>query len=158
MRAFQIRMPKKPKIVDVQMRRGFRNNGLIEIEMEDSDSDQAFEPEQGEGIVNRLPERGIILDFMDKMKRHQPVRGPASDEFDGRPLSEQQTILNLVKLARREDEVNSGTANLTNLVMTLVVSFCCPATIPEPYCSSSFRIRSKIIADTESGRSSARSR
>lgn len=61
----QPRRPKKAPIVDACLRRGFRNNGVIEIENEE---EAAFEELVISGVVYRLPERGIKLDFIEKVK------------------------------------------------------------------------------------------
>lgn len=50
------------------MRRGHKNDGLIEVENEE-DHDMEFEDITISGVVYRLPERGIKLDFLDKVKR-----------------------------------------------------------------------------------------
>lgn len=68
-RTYRVRRPKNAKIVDAALSRGFVNNGLIEIENEPSDDEQFHEKEQL-GVVYRLPERGIKLDFIDRVKRY----------------------------------------------------------------------------------------
>lgn len=69
-RIFRIRKPKNPNIVDVNMRRGFRNNGIIEVADESSDSEKEFESNDDEdGVVYRLPVKGIKLDFISKVKK-----------------------------------------------------------------------------------------
>jgi len=67
-RTHKVRRPKNAKIVDTALRRGFVNNGLVEIENEASDDEAFFEREQL-GVVYRLPERGVKLDFIDRVKR-----------------------------------------------------------------------------------------
>jgi len=62
------RKPKNPRIVDVALRRGFRNNGIIEIDNMSSDEDEFAEKDML-GTVYRLPEHGIRLDFIDRVKR-----------------------------------------------------------------------------------------
>lgn len=64
----KVRKPKKPTILDAALRRGFANNGVIEIENETSEDEAFYEREQL-GVVYRLPERGIKLDFIDRVKR-----------------------------------------------------------------------------------------
>lgn len=65
----RVRRPRNAKIVDVALRRGFKNNGLIEIENESSD-DEFIEENVGEdGVIHRIPERGIKLDFINKVKQ-----------------------------------------------------------------------------------------
>lgn len=65
-RSYKVRRPKHPLFRDVAMRRGFRNNGLIEI-LNESES-------EGEkiisGVIYRLPENGIKLDFISRVKRY----------------------------------------------------------------------------------------
>lgn len=65
-RTYKIRRIKNAKIVDVSLRRGFKNNGLVEIENETSSED---EPEQDVGVAFRLPEKGFKLDFIARTKR-----------------------------------------------------------------------------------------
>lgn len=55
-------------MVDTLLRRGHKNDGLIEIENEEDDEDSGFEEITMSGVVYRLPERGIKLDFLDKVK------------------------------------------------------------------------------------------
>jgi hypothetical protein len=70
LRTHKVRRPKNAKIVDTHLRRGFVNNGLIEIENEPSDTeDGQFFDKNHFGIVYRLPERGIKLDFIAKVRR-----------------------------------------------------------------------------------------
>lgn len=64
----KIRRPKNARIVDTALRRGFINNGLIEIENEASDDDKM--EDEGVGIIYRVPEKGIKLDFIDRVKRY----------------------------------------------------------------------------------------
>lgn len=61
-----MRRPKKARVVDTMLRRGHQNNGIIEIESEDEDQ---FDEVQMSGVVYRLPERGIKLDFIETVKR-----------------------------------------------------------------------------------------
>jgi len=69
-RVHRVRRPRNAKIVDVALRRGFKNNGLIEIENESSD-DEFIEENVGEdGVIHRIPERGIKLDFINKVKQY----------------------------------------------------------------------------------------
>lgn len=65
-RSYKVRRPKHPLFRDVAMRRGFRNNGLIEILNEsESDSEKVIS-----GVIYRLPENGIKLDFISRVKRY----------------------------------------------------------------------------------------
>ncbi len=64
-RAYKVRRPKNPLIRDVAIRRGFLNNGLIEVLNEsESDSEKIVS-----GVIYRLPENGIKLDFISRVKR-----------------------------------------------------------------------------------------
>ena len=66
-RPYKIRRPKNALIIDMGIRRGFKNNGLIEIENDASDDDSANERERS-GVIYRVPELGIKLDFIDRVK------------------------------------------------------------------------------------------
>lgn len=63
----KVRRPKNARIVDTALRRGFKNNGLIEILNDPSDEEDETEREEM-GIVYRLPEKGVKLDFIDRVK------------------------------------------------------------------------------------------
>ena len=73
-RMHKIRRPKNARIVDTALRRGFRNNGIIEIENEPTDDDEEEMEREEFGVVYRLPERGIKLDFIDRVKRCAVLR------------------------------------------------------------------------------------
>ncbi|KAG5519118.1 hypothetical protein PMAC_002206 [Pneumocystis sp. 'macacae'] len=72
----KIRQPKKSKILDVCLKRGFRNNGNIEIDnTEDEEEEQKKQKKlsfDDSYIINniryRLPESGVKLDFLDKVR------------------------------------------------------------------------------------------
>ena len=66
----KVRRPKNARIVDTALRRGFVNNGLIEIENEPTDDEDDVEKEAF-GVVYRVPERGVKLDFIDRVKRYE---------------------------------------------------------------------------------------
>lgn len=63
----KVRRPKHATIKDVGLRRGYVNNGIIEILNDPSDEDNDLEMEAG--IVPRLQEKGIKLDFADRVRR-----------------------------------------------------------------------------------------
>lgn len=67
-RPYHVRRPKNAKIIDIGLRRGFRNNGLIEIENELSEEEIEIEKETN-GAIYRVQESGIKLDFIDRIKR-----------------------------------------------------------------------------------------
>ena len=55
-------------IVNIALRRGFRNSGLIEIDQDESDEESEIERELS-GVIHKVPERGIKLDFIDRIRR-----------------------------------------------------------------------------------------
>ena len=63
-REVKLRRPKGWKVSKKVHGRGFKNNGLIEIENDASDDEQ---PESQ--TVERMQEKGIKLDFIDRIKR-----------------------------------------------------------------------------------------
>ena len=65
-RTYRIRRPKHAKILEIGLRRGFRNNGLIEIENELSEEESEIEREMS-GVIYRVPEKGLKLDFIDRV-------------------------------------------------------------------------------------------
>ena len=67
-RSYRVRRPKYPKIIDIGLRRGFRNNGFIEIENESSGEEDEIYKELSSGQI-RAPERGFKLDFIDRINR-----------------------------------------------------------------------------------------
>jgi hypothetical protein len=141
---------KKPQIADVDQVRGFKNDGDIDIELEDSDDGNGlyrdiptpsfFENEDIEGgvsatankaqlklwndkfVVHRVPERGVVLDFLGKIKdereqetrakvdymyrmvweNHELLKRLVSDENRGR--DEKQAIKSLVQLKELDFE------------------------------------------------------
>jgi hypothetical protein len=67
-------------VVDVGLQRGFRNNGLIEIEnMPDNYLYGDFNDIEMNGVLYRLPERGIRLDFFERVKWYAPLDIPGCD-------------------------------------------------------------------------------
>lgn len=68
-RTYKVRRPKNASIVDIGLRRGFKNNGLIEIENEPSDDESENEKNYPPGVIYRVPEKGLKLDFIDRVKR-----------------------------------------------------------------------------------------
>jgi hypothetical protein len=60
------RVPKNPIPRDVSTR-GFRNNGIIDVEL--MKDEERIEDVEMLGTIYRLPERGIRLDFLDRVRR-----------------------------------------------------------------------------------------
>lgn len=72
-RVFKTRRPKQPTIIETGLKRGIRNHGLIEIDEETSEEDSEVEREIS-GVIYRVPERGIKLDFIDRIRQYAPDR------------------------------------------------------------------------------------
>ena len=66
-RMHKLRRPKNAKIVDAGLRRGFHNNGVIEIENDPSDEDEIVDMK--ESVIYRLTEKSIKLDFIDRVRK-----------------------------------------------------------------------------------------
>ena len=62
------RKPKNGRPVDVSMARGFKNNGVIEVELMKDEMPGIKDIAMGGGVF-RLPEMGIRLDFIDRVKK-----------------------------------------------------------------------------------------
>ncbi|KAK5097015.1 hypothetical protein LTR16_007314, partial [Cryomyces antarcticus] len=147
-RTIRVRRPKKAKIVDPAFPRGFRNNGLIELLNEPSDDD-FYEEEGTDGVIYRLPEKAIKLDFVAKVKesraseRQQLKLKRAREEADAElwqpskrarteadanlaanmrkhSFAEQQTAMNLMQLAGQNADMDLGADRTTNLIAALI--------------------------------------
>lgn len=116
--ARKIRKPREPEVIEPTFSRGMRNNGLIEI-MNDPDDDTDGEgnyvfsrddPKDLNSKVFRVPERGVILDFVSKVKRyvhpyqHVSIRkanilpsGRIAKEYDARKAAEAAAYRKLYK-------------------------------------------------------------
>lgn len=68
-RHFVMRRPRNAKVQDTNLRRGHKNNGIIEIINEEDEEDAGFRDESRGGVIYRLPERGIKLDFLEHVHR-----------------------------------------------------------------------------------------
>jgi hypothetical protein len=62
-RGHKLRQPRAPSVFSPVIQRGHRNNGVIEVELEQDDFDQE------ENSVPKLHERAIVLDFVEKARR-----------------------------------------------------------------------------------------
>lgn len=62
----KIRRPRHATIKDVGLRRGYVNNGIIEILNDPSEEENDYDDETG--VIPRLTEKGIKLDFIDRVK------------------------------------------------------------------------------------------
>lgn len=64
----KLRRPKNAQPVDIGAERGTKNNGLVDIGLMPEASDE-FRDIDMAGEVYRIPEKGLRLDFIDKVKR-----------------------------------------------------------------------------------------
>ncbi|KAK0904175.1 hypothetical protein LTS16_018514 [Friedmanniomyces endolithicus] len=142
-RKVHVRRPRNPKIVDAALTRGFQNNGVIDVQDEESgdDSDAEFYEEESpdepnEPVIHRMPARGIKLDFIDRIKstRMQDIRNqrihkrprtaPPSvmqqANFARRSFAEKQLALNLAQFASANKDLELGSDQVDNLVGALI--------------------------------------
>jgi hypothetical protein len=76
--ARKVRKRKHPKVVEPTFSRGMRNNGLIDIindpdDDTDGEGNYVFGPDDPKDLnskVFRIPEKGVVLDFVSKVKRY----------------------------------------------------------------------------------------
>lgn len=64
-----MRRPRAAKVIDTSLSRGFINDGVIEIANDSSEDESEFEEIEVASTVYRLPEKGIKLDFIDRVRR-----------------------------------------------------------------------------------------
>jgi hypothetical protein len=154
----KIRKRKDTKIIEPTFSRGMRNNGLIEIinnpdDDTDGEGNYVFGPDDPKDLnakVFRLPEQGVILDFVSKVKRYVHLscrvittvanvsysarvvkqnearkaaaqRKAEMQNFITRPMSQQQAALHLVRLANKETDIGLAAGKLDVLLYTLTV-------------------------------------
>jgi hypothetical protein len=68
-RKIHVRRPKNAVVWETCLTRGHRNNGVIDILEDETDaSDSEFYEHDEGGVVYKVPEHGIKLDFIDKVK------------------------------------------------------------------------------------------
>ncbi|KAF2203048.1 hypothetical protein GQ43DRAFT_447690 [Delitschia confertaspora ATCC 74209] len=147
----KVRKPKNPTVYEPVFTRGQRNNGLIEVINDpgyDTDGQGNYltsflaresldENTDQNGKVFRIPEKGIILDFVDKVKssRIQKEKSRKIDERAARKVQEarkasiaawqqsrpqdRQTALFLTQLAHKEGEVGMHENTIEGLVLGL---------------------------------------
>ncbi|ODQ53561.1 hypothetical protein SAICODRAFT_24800 [Saitoella complicata NRRL Y-17804] len=138
------RVPKGRKVVDVQLSRGFKNNGDVEIANEqEKEAEDEFEEFTVQDVKYRLPERGIKLDFLDKVKgtwkevrrtngtgfrrppsdismpyMHVPPPMSETDEelLENRTVDEQEVVRNAVTLLSSMTTRNQKNTSLAALI------------------------------------------
>ncbi|KAI9751417.1 MAG: hypothetical protein M4579_006082 [Chaenotheca gracillima] len=87
-RSHKIRRAKHAPVVDTALRRGFENNGMIEIENDTSDEEEdPFYDHQMYGTVYRIAEKGIKLDFIDKVKTMREAEAAALQAANERAVT-----------------------------------------------------------------------
>jgi len=93
MLAHKIRRPRKPVLARPDIQRGFRNNGNIEIELEE-EKEQVIEMPDNRTWV--MEERIIKTDFIDKIKKMQVAKSMEDEkkQFDARVEAEVQRRMN----------------------------------------------------------------
>jgi hypothetical protein len=64
----RLRRPRNAIPYNVGLTRGYKNNGIIDIELI-NDEEPHIEEVDRMGTMVRLPEKGIRLDFIDRVKR-----------------------------------------------------------------------------------------
>lgn len=68
-RRVHVRKPKNARVMETALSRGHLNHGIIDIYEEESDAtDSEFFDQDDNGIVYKLPEKGVKLDFIDRVK------------------------------------------------------------------------------------------
>ncbi|KAH8150432.1 uncharacterized protein LAJ45_05644 [Morchella importuna] len=138
----QPRRPKKAPIVDTSLRRGFKNNGVIEIENEE---EVMFEDVMVSGIVYRLPERGIKLDFIEKVKTERPPiketrklkKSKATNAthlstspllpLEDRPLIDQQLVQHLLEFSGNSAVLSTFNGGGINTLIEALISEATPS-------------------------------
>lgn len=125
-RKLHLRRPRNAKVQDTQLIRGSVNDGIIDV-IDDSSSDESDWDHcvTAQGVVLRLPSKGIKLDFIDKVNERRHYAGaearaaaglreaPAgsasasvdeqsSSNYSALPSSERQVVLSLLQLAEKQ--------------------------------------------------------
>ncbi|KAA8626457.1 zinc finger phd-type protein [Pyrenophora tritici-repentis] len=137
----KVRVLKKPEYVEPTFSRGMRNNGLIDI-MNDSDDDTDGEgnyvfgendPKDVNSKIFRVPEKGLILDFVSKVKSGRVAkkleankageraaqRKASIQHYLAHPIEQQQAALTLAQLAKKEPEVDLSEGKVHALIYGL---------------------------------------
>lgn len=65
-RGHKLRRPKQPRVIKPAIGRGLRNNGVVEVELEEPEE---VTIQQEDGVVYRLTEQSIKLDFIERVKQ-----------------------------------------------------------------------------------------
>ncbi|KAG9587967.1 hypothetical protein KCV04_g10963, partial [Aureobasidium melanogenum] len=148
-RRIHMRRPRAAKVIDTALNRDFINDGVIEIANDSSDDEFEFEEIDVSGVVYRLPEKGIKLDFIDRVRRvraaeqyynnRQTYSRPSKkrkmqhhdekNSFFRRSFAEQRTALDLVGLANQQADLDFNGDQVSSLLTTLIAE--APADVVE---------------------------
>ncbi|KAH0355658.1 hypothetical protein KCU83_g1886, partial [Aureobasidium melanogenum] len=148
-RRIHMRRPRAAKVIDTALNRDFINDGVIEIANDSSDDESEFEEIDVSGVVYRLPEKGIKLDFIDRVRRvraaeqyynnRQTYSRPSKkrkmqhhdekNSFFRRSFAEQRTALDLVGLANQQADLDFNGDQVSSLLTTLIAE--APADVVE---------------------------
>lgn len=120
--AHRFRKIKGASTIKPAISRGLRNNGHIEIEnaLSDEEDDGGFYEQREYGHVYKLPEEGVKLDFISRLRqkvhsqRHSSSvvsrtssTKPQYSDFNRRNLMDQQAALNLAQFATQVPEYSA---------------------------------------------------
>ncbi|KTW28698.1 uncharacterized protein T551_02548 [Pneumocystis jirovecii RU7] len=98
----KIRQPKKSRILDVCLKRGFKNNGNIEIDNTEEEEEEQKKRKKisfdDSYIINniryRLPESGVKLDFLDKVRTLRKSQSTQKSQLTQNSLNNNKTQSN----------------------------------------------------------------
>ncbi|RMZ82082.1 hypothetical protein DV737_g2193, partial [Chaetothyriales sp. CBS 132003] len=99
------RRPKNARPLDVDLTRGFRNNGVIEVELEPDKPMPSIRDVDMRGQIFRLPEKGIRLDFIDRVKRSW-YEDQIYPELIGRPKKLKQKLYQASNAVTRHEPIS----------------------------------------------------
>ncbi|KAL6707546.1 hypothetical protein ACN47E_003895 [Coniothyrium glycines] len=136
--ARKVRMRKQPDLVEPTFSRGMRNNGLIDI-INDSDDDTdgegnyVFNPDDPKDLnskIFRVPEKGVILDFVSKVKSARVVkerraedtaaqRKASMQKFLAHSIQQQHAALALAGLSQKHPDLDLGEGKIAALIYGL---------------------------------------
>lgn len=123
---YRLRKPKNPSIIQPAISRGIPNNGLIEIINDPSDEEAEITSQ--DLSIYRITERGIKLDFIDKMRRANEEEGrkksrelaAANAAFDKHSFIDRQAALNLAQFASSNEDLGLKPATVGELTQALI--------------------------------------
>ncbi|KAF2012055.1 hypothetical protein BU24DRAFT_435490 [Aaosphaeria arxii CBS 175.79] len=132
----KVRRPKKASLIEPTFSRGIRNNGLVEIindPDDDTDGEGNYVFEDLNSKTFRIPEKGVILDFIDKVKHNRyetqmeerraakqaAKRRASQQQFAARPIQQQQAALHLAQLANKETDIGLNETSVDALYLSL---------------------------------------